>query len=45
MSLRVVLTHVYAWPEVRRGGERYLHGLASALAWAGHAVDIVSTAP
>ncbi len=42
--LRIVLTHVYAWPEVRRGGERYLHELASALADAGHQVSILSTA-
>jgi phosphatidylinositol alpha-mannosyltransferase len=45
LSLRIVLTHVYAWPEVRRGGERYLHGLAAALAAAGHEVEILSTAP
>ena len=43
-SLRVVLTHVYAWPEVRRGGERYLHELAAALTDAGHEVRILSTA-
>lgn len=45
MSLRVALTHVYSWPEVRRGGERYLHELASALADSGHRVTILSTAP
>jgi glycosyltransferase involved in cell wall biosynthesis len=45
LPLRVVLTHVYAWPEVRRGGERYLHGLAGALSRAGHDVSILSTAP
>jgi phosphatidyl-myo-inositol alpha-mannosyltransferase len=45
MSLRIVLTHVYAWPEVRRGGERYLHEIASGLKAAGHDVAIVSTAP
>jgi glycosyltransferase involved in cell wall biosynthesis len=44
-SLRVVLTHVYAWPEVRRGGERNLHELAAALGDAGHRVSILSTAP
>lgn len=44
MRLRVALTHVYAWPEVRRGGERYLHELACALADAGHDVSILSTA-
>jgi phosphatidylinositol alpha-mannosyltransferase len=36
---------VYAWPEVRRGGERYLHELAGALALAGHDVRILTTAP
>ena len=44
-SLRILFTHVYAWPEVRRGGERYLHELSSGLAAAGHDVRIVSTAP
>ena len=45
MSLRVALTHVFAWPEVRRGGERYLHELASALRDAGHDVTILTTGP
>lgn len=44
MSLRIVLTHVYSWPEVRRGGERHLHELASALCDAGHDVSVLSTA-
>ena len=44
MSLRILLTHVYAWPEVRRGGERYLHEVSAGLAAAGHEVRIVSTA-
>ncbi len=43
-KLRIALTHVYAWPEVRRGGERYLHELAAALRSAGHEVQIFSTA-
>lgn len=43
--LRIVLSHVFSWPEVRRGGERYLHELASGLADAGHHVQILSTAP
>jgi glycosyltransferase involved in cell wall biosynthesis len=43
--LDIALTHVYAWPEVRRGGERYLHELASALADTGHRVRVVTTAP
>src|SRR3989442_8069298 len=45
MTLRIVLTHVYAWPEVRRGGERYLHEIASGLAAAGHRVSILTTSP
>ena len=44
MKLRIALTHLYAWPEVRRGGERYMHELAGALAEAGHDVLIMSTA-
>jgi len=42
-SLRVVLSHAYCWPEVRRGGERYLHEVGAALARAGHSVRILST--
>jgi phosphatidylinositol alpha-mannosyltransferase len=45
VGLRILLTHVYAWPEVRRGGERYLHEVGAALASSGHEVRIVSTAP
>ncbi len=44
-SLRILLTHVYSWPEVRRGGERYLHELGAALQHAGHQVRIVATGP
>jgi phosphatidylinositol alpha-mannosyltransferase len=44
MGLRVALTHAFCWPEVRRGGERYLHELAGALARRGHAVTIVAGA-
>lgn len=43
-GLRIVLSHVYSWPEVRRGGERYLHEVATALMKEGHRVTIVSTA-
>lgn len=42
--MRVVLSHVTAWPHVRRGGERHLHELGAALVAAGHDVTIVSTA-
>lgn len=43
--MRIVLSHVYSWPEVRRGGERYLHEVASALSDAGHDVRVLSSAP
>jgi phosphatidyl-myo-inositol alpha-mannosyltransferase len=43
--MRIAMTHVFSWPEVRRGGERFLHELASALARRGNEVTIVSTAP
>jgi phosphatidyl-myo-inositol alpha-mannosyltransferase len=43
-SLRIVLSHAYCWPEVRRGGERYLHEVGAALLRAGHRVTILSTA-
>ena len=43
--LRVLLTHTYCWPEVRRGAERYIHELGAALVDAGHDVQIVATAP
>ncbi|MEY2469223.1 MAG: hypothetical protein QOF21_1921, partial [Actinomycetota bacterium] len=33
--MRILLSHVYSWPEVRRGGERYLHELGAALVEAG----------
>jgi len=42
--VRVLLTHIFSWPEVRRGGERYLHEVGAGLAAAGHEVRIVSTA-
>lgn len=44
-GLAVALTATYAWPEVRRGGERYLHELAASLVRRGHRVHIVATAP
>lgn len=41
--MRIVLTSVHCWPDVRRGGERYLHELAAALQRAGQVVRVVST--
>ncbi len=43
MGLRIALTGVHCWPEVRRGAERYLHELAAALVAAGHRVTVLST--
>jgi phosphatidylinositol alpha-mannosyltransferase len=42
--MRIVLSSPYCWPEVVRGGERYVHELAAALQRAGHDVLIVSAA-
>jgi len=42
--MRIALTHVHCWPEVRRGGERWLHEVAHALGRAGHRVTVLSTA-
>jgi len=44
-AMRVLLSHVYAWPEVRRGGERYLHELGAALVAEGHRVTIATSSP
>ena len=41
--VRVVLTSVHSWPDVRRGGERYVHELAAGLLRAGHQVEVLST--
>ncbi|MGH2785977.1 MAG: glycosyltransferase family 4 protein [Actinomycetota bacterium] len=40
--LRIALVHPFAWPEVRRGGERYLADLAWYLTRAGHRVDVIT---
>jgi glycosyltransferase involved in cell wall biosynthesis len=41
--VRVVLSSVHCWPDVRRGGERYVHELGAALRRAGHDVRLLST--
>lgn len=41
--MRVVLTSVHCWPDVRRGGERYVHELGAALRRGGHEVRLLST--
>ena len=40
--MRIALTSPYSWPQVRRGGERYLDDLAHWLRAAGHDVDVVT---
>ena len=42
--MRIALTHAYSWPEVRRGAERFVPGLAAALARRGHQVVHYSSA-
>lgn len=44
MPLRVAFTHAFSWPEVNRGGERFLHELAGAMARRRHEVTILSSA-
>jgi glycosyltransferase involved in cell wall biosynthesis len=40
--LRVALVHPFSWPEVRRGGERYLDDLGGYLAGRGHRVEVIT---
>lgn len=40
--MRIAYTHPHCWPDVRRGGERYLHELAAAATRHGHDVTILS---
>ena len=40
--LRVALVHPFSWPEVRRGGERYLDDLGGYLAGRGHQVEVIT---
>jgi len=42
VPLRVAIVHPYAWPDVRRGGERYLDDLARHVARAGHHVEMIT---
>jgi phosphatidylinositol alpha-mannosyltransferase len=41
-ALRIALVHPHSWPEVRRGGERYLADLAWYLGQNGHTVDVIT---
>lgn len=40
--MKIALVHPFAWPDVRRGGERYLDDLAWYLRGAGHQVDVIA---
>ena len=40
--VRIALLSPYVWPEVRRGGERYLDDLAWYFRGAGHDVDVIT---
>lgn len=40
--LRIALVHPFCWPEVRRGGERYLHDLVWYLSREGHEVHVIT---
>jgi phosphatidylinositol alpha-mannosyltransferase len=40
--VRVALVHPFAWPDVRRGGERYLDDLQWYLRGQGHDVDVIT---
>src|SRR5579884_1669213 len=42
MELSVALVHPFCWPEVRRGGERYVDELAGWLRSQGNQVDILT---
>jgi phosphatidylinositol alpha-mannosyltransferase len=42
---RIALVHPAYWPEVRRGSERLINGLATSLVRRGHTVSIVTTHP
>ena len=43
--MRIVLTHPFCWPYVRRGSERQLDALSRYLTGRGHEVYTVSTCP
>lgn len=42
---RIALVHAHAWPDVRRGGERYVHDLAWYLGTRGHQVELITGTP
>ena len=42
--MRILFTHAFCWPEVRRGAERFIQELGAALHRRGHEVTILSAA-
>jgi glycosyltransferase involved in cell wall biosynthesis len=43
--MRILVSHPYYWPYVRRGSERFIHGLSQYLSGQGHQVEIVTSKP
>ncbi len=43
--MRILITHPYCWPYVRRGSERFLAELSGYMALRGHDVTVLSTSP
>ena len=43
--MRIALLHPTYWPEVRRGSERLVHDVATALSRRGHEVSVLTTHP
>jgi phosphatidyl-myo-inositol alpha-mannosyltransferase len=43
--MRILLTHPFCWPHVRRGGERIFHTLAAFLSGRGHDVTMLTSVP
>lgn len=44
-NIRILFTHPYYWPYVRRGAEREIHDLGRALVARGHDVTLLTTKP
>lgn len=42
-AVRILFTHAFCWPEVRRGAERFTQSLGAALVRRGHDVSILSS--
>jgi len=44
-SLKILMTHPFSWPYVRRGSERFLHEMSHYLAARGHDVTVLTSTP